>query len=91
MNGKIEIKVHRMHRLETSGALKAFVDISINDVILIKGVRLIDGKKGLFISMPSEKAKDDKWYENVRCLNNEVREQIAEEIISSYMAENAVN
>ena len=41
--------------------------------------------------MPSEKAKDDKWYENVRCLNNETREQIAEEIISSYMAENAVN
>ena len=86
----IDIKVQRMHRIEGDGNLKAFVDIVINEAILIKGIRIVDGKSGLFISMPSEKAKDNKWYESVRCLTKEIREQISEEVISSYMAERIV-
>ena len=57
-DSKLDIKVQRIHRMNGEGALKAFVDICINDAILIKGIRLVDGKKGLFISMPSEKAKE---------------------------------
>ena len=84
---EIDIKVQRMHKIAGDGTLRAFVDIAINEAILVKGIRIVDGKNGLFISMPSEKAKDNKWYESVRCLNKEIREQITQEVISSYMAE----
>ena len=81
---ELRITVHRVRRIESGTALRAFVDISINDAILIRGVRVVQGKDGLFISLPSEKAKDNKWYESVRCLNNEVKQSIQDAVIKAY-------
>jgi len=86
-----EVKVERIFRLENGNALKAFVDVSINAALLVKGIRVIEGKNGLFISMPQEKSKDNKWYDIVKCLSGELREQITEEVLSSYNADCIVN
>ena len=68
-------------------ALSGSFDIVVNDVLLIKGVRVMDGKKGLFVSMPREQAKDKKWYDTIRCLTQEVRDQITEVVLSAYKEE----
>ena len=83
----LEIVVQRMYRFETDRPLKAFVDIVINDVLLVKGVRVMDGKQGLFVSMPREQAKDQKWYDTIRCLTQEVRDQITEVVLEAYREE----
>ena len=80
----LDIQVQRMYRFESDRPLKAFADIIINDALLIKGVKVLEGKQGLFVSMPQEQAKDKKWYDSVRCLTQEVREQISEVILSCY-------
>ena len=80
----LEIQVQRMYRFDSDRPLKAFADIIVNDVLLIKGIRVLDGKKGLFVSMPQEQAKDKKWYESVRCLTQDVREQISEIVLAAY-------
>jgi len=80
----IDIKVIKIHRLQTDGHLKAFADISINDALLIKGVRIFEGKKGLFVSMPTEQGKDEKWYERVRCLNQDTRFLISQKVLEAY-------
>ena len=67
-----------------SRPLKAFVDIVVEDALLIKGVRVMDGKKGLFVSMPREQAKDQKWYDTIRCLTEEAREQITSVVLNAY-------
>jgi stage V sporulation protein G len=82
----IDIKVIKIHRLQQEGNLKAFVDIGINDVLLIKGIRVVRGKKGLFVSMPTEQGKDEKWYERVRCLNQETRSLISQKVLEAYEA-----
>ena len=56
----IDIKVMNIHRLTQEGHLKAFVDLGINDALLIKGIRVVEGKKGLFVSMPTEQGKN-RW------------------------------
>ena len=38
-----------------------FFDLTING-IKIYGCTVVEGKKGDFISFPSKKGKDDKWY-----------------------------
>ena len=43
----IDVQVQRMYRFETDRPLKAFVDIVVNNALLIKGVRVMDGKKGM--------------------------------------------
>ncbi|MCK5177996.1 MAG: septation protein SpoVG family protein, partial [Candidatus Omnitrophica bacterium] len=55
--------------------------------LLIKGVRVMDGKKGLFVSMPREQSKDKKWYDTIRCLTDEIRDQITETVLSAYNEE----
>ena len=82
----LEIEVQRIHKLEGNQGLKAFVDIAVNGTLLIKGVRVMDGKKGLFVSMPREQGKDKKWYDTVMCLNNEIKEEISAKALEAYSA-----
>jgi len=83
----LEIQVQRIYRFETDRPLKAFVDIVVNEALLIKGIMVMDGKKGLFVSMPREQAKDQKWYDTIRCLTQEVRDQITEVVMAAYKEE----
>jgi len=64
--------------------LKAFADISINESLLIKGLRVVSGAHGEFVSMPQEKSSDGKWYDTVRCMNNNVKEQISDIVLYAY-------
>ena len=83
----LEIKVLKVHRIEGENRIKAFVDVSINDALLIKGVRIVEGNKGLFVSMPVEQGRNEKWYERVRCLNKSIRDEIANAVLTAYSGE----
>jgi stage V sporulation protein G len=80
----IDVKVIKIHRLPQDGRVKAFVDLGINDALLIKGIRIVEGKKGLFVSMPTEQGKNERWYERVRCLNQDIRQLIAQKVLEAY-------
>ena len=82
----IDIKVIKIHRLPQDSRIKAFVDLGINEALLIKGIRIVQGKKGLFISMPVEQGKNERWYERVRCLNQDIRSLIAQKVLEAYSA-----
>ena len=82
----LDIKVIKIHRLTEEGRIKAFVDLGINNVLMIKGLKIVQGKKGLFISMPTEKGKNERWYERVRCLNQDIRSVIAQKVLDAYGA-----
>lgn len=82
----IDIKVIKIHRLTVDSRVKAFVDLGINDLLLIKGIRIVKGKKGLFVSMPVEKGKNERWYERVQCLNQDIRSLIAQKVLEAYGA-----
>ena len=84
----VTIQVKRIHRLENGRALKAFADITVNEALLVKGVRVLDGKKGIFVTMPREQStKDKKWYDTVRCLTPQVKEEIAAKVLTAYAQE----
>ncbi len=81
----IEIKVNRLHKFDNgSKKLKAFADIEVNGSILVKGLQVVNGSKGLFVSMPRQKGKGDKWYETVRVMTPELKQQISEIVLSAY-------
>ena len=81
-----DIKVIKIYRLTRESRIKAFVDLGINNCLLIKGLRIIEGKKGLFVSMPVEQGKNERWYERVRCLNQDVKILIAQKVLEAYTA-----
>ena len=79
------MKIARMTPLpkDGNGKLAAFFDIQTNDGIIIKGFRLINGPKGKFISPPSDKGKDGKYYESV-ILPRDIRENLEKIAIEQY-------
>ena len=79
----LDFKIMKIHRLP-EGKVKAFVDLVVNDLLLIKGIRVVEGKDGLFVSMPSELGKNERWYERVRCLNKEIKGLIEEKVLEAY-------
>ncbi len=58
METKQAVKVERLHPLNGEGPTKAFCDILLMDSFLVKGLRVVDGKEGLFLGFPREQGKD---------------------------------
>ena len=79
------MKIARMTPLpqEGNGKLAAFFDVQTDDGIIIKGFRLINGPKGKFISPPSDKGKDGKYYESV-ILPRDIRDNLEKIAIEQY-------
>ena len=87
VKANMDIKVQRIHRLANNAYVKAFADIIINDALLIKSIKIVNGKQGLFVAMPQEQAKDKKWYDRIRCLNEDIKELISMQVLAAYEAD----
>ena len=48
------MKINRM-KVGSYGKIKAFFDLELDNSIVIKGFKLIEGKDGLFVGNPSQK------------------------------------
>ena len=79
------MKIVRMNPLHNDGGGKtaAFFDTETPDGIIIKGFRVVNGAKGLFISSPEEKGKDGKYYDKV-VLPEEMRKELEKMAIAEY-------
>lgn len=84
MENGLSFKVTRLHRLDSASKVKAFVDIAVNESLVLKGLKILQGKNGLFVSMPQEKSKDNKYYDTVSPLTKEVKENITSVVMDTY-------
>ena len=85
----IMIEVARLYKMENKedNNLKAFVDINVCDAVLIKGLRVLSKKEGgLFVAMPSQKAQDGKYYETVKLLTDEAKQELQEVVLAAYQS-----
>jgi len=88
MTTTLDLKVKRIKPFDTDKSTKAFADVAINDALLIRNLKVVEGKDGPFVSMPQEHSKkDNKWYDSVRCLTKEVREDITDLVLAAYKKE----
>jgi len=86
--GTIEIKAVRVQKINGNNRLKGFVDISINDVITLKGLKVIQGENGLFVGMPSDLNKsNNRYYESIRCTSKEIKEDISNTVLAAFARE----
>lgn len=63
---------------------KAFIELKLDNVLIVKGLSLVEGKKGLFLSYPSSKGKDGKYYNTVYSLDKDWREKLENVCIKKY-------
>jgi stage V sporulation protein G len=77
----------RIFLVNNEERLKAYATITIDNVFLIRDLRIINGTTGLFVAMPSRKIKDGTYKDIAHPLNSETRQMIETKVLSEYERE----
>lgn len=83
----MEITDVKVSPVNNDERLKAFVTITIDNCFIIKGLKVINGTKGLFVAMPSRKRKDGSYKDIAHPLNSETRRILEEKVLGEYEKE----
>ena len=86
MAAQVDLTVRRLTAFDGEGTARAFCDVAIAETFLVKGIKVIEGKKGLFVSMPRQQGKDGNWYDTVLPLSKEARQQLSDTVLAAYQS-----
>lgn len=75
--------IYRVNR----GKMLAYATVTLNDSIVISGIRLYDGDNGRFILFPSRTSKKGRNFDVAFPCKDEMREMILKEIEFEYLNE----
>ena len=64
--------------------LKAFVNVTFDDDFVVRGMKVIEGKNGLFVAMPSRRSKDGTFRDIAHPINNDMRKRLEDVVLEEY-------
>jgi len=79
-----EITEVRIYKAKGNGAVKAYASVSLDDEFIVKGIKVLEGENGLWVSMPSRKAKNGSFQDIFHPASKEAREKIVNAVLSAY-------
>ena len=79
---KLDVRAYPI--AEPKGSTVAFASVTINDMIAINGIQVVDGKNGLFAQMPQTKDKDGEYRDIAFPVTKELRQQLNKAILDEY-------
>lgn len=81
---KIQAKIDRLVK---GGSTKAIASVTLDSWYVVKGLRVVDGKKGLFVSMSQESYTDkgEKKYSNIFFpITNAAKMELQDAVLKAY-------
>ncbi len=80
----MEITEVKVYPVKETGRLKAYATVVFDNCFIIRDLKVIEGDKGFFVSMPSRRRKDGSFRDIVHPLDSETRKEIEDRIIEEY-------
>jgi len=80
----MEITDIRVRRVGAEGKLKAYVTVTFDECFVIHNVKVIEGKNGAFIAMPSRKTKTGEYKDVAHPINSDFRTMLQSRILEEY-------
>ncbi|OJF76518.1 MAG: septation protein SpoVG [Treponema sp. CETP13] len=80
----MQITEIRVRKVETDSKLKAYVTVTFDDCFVVHNVKVIEGKTGLFIAMPSRKTSNGEYKDVAHPINPEFRTLLQTKILEEY-------
>lgn len=80
----MEITEVKVYLAKDSGRLKAYATIVFDNSFIIRDLKVIEGDKGYFVSMPSRRRKDGTFRDIVHPLNSDTRKKIEDRIVEEF-------
>ncbi|HPG31904.1 MAG TPA: SpoVG family protein [bacterium] len=74
----------RVNRVENMNNVKAFADVVIGGNFVCKGFKVMDGQKGLWVSMPSRSTKGGQWEDIFHPITADGRAKLFELILEKF-------
>lgn len=84
---QLDITEVRIYLTSQTGPTKAFASVTFDDSFVVKDLRVVDGRKGLFVSMPCRKDKNGEFRDICHPINSDMRNLLDETVISKFKEE----
>ena len=81
---RLKITDVRVRRVDGQSRLRAIVSITIDNAFAVHELRIIEGKEGLFVAMPSKEVGEGKFKDLAHPINAEAREMIEKIVLEKY-------
>ena len=67
--------------------MKGIASVLLDDCFVVRDIRIIEGKDGLFIAMPSRKNADGEYHDIAHPINAETRKEFEDAIFAEFNKE----
>ena len=74
----------RIRKGGEEGKMKAIASVTFDDEFVVHDIKVIEGRNGLFIAMPSRKMNDGNYRDIAHPLISETRVRINNAVLSAY-------
>jgi stage V sporulation protein G len=80
----MEITDIRVRKVAGEGKLKAYVTVTFDECFVVHNVKIIEGKMGIFIAMPSRKTRAGDYKDVAHPIHPEFRAEMQKKILEKY-------
>ncbi len=79
----MNVEVVDLRLVNGDGKLKALVAVKFSDSLIVRGFSVLDGKKGVFVKLPSKLAKDGRWIDTI-AVDDFLKQAIEDKVLDQY-------
>ena len=80
----MEITDIKIRRIITEGRLRAVVSITLDNMLAVHDIKIVQGDERLFVAMPSRKDENGVFRDIVHPISATARKKLEEEIMETY-------
>lgn len=80
----MEITDIRVRKIASDGKMKAIVSVTLDNMLVIHDIKVIEGVEKMFVAMPSRKNAEGEYKDIVHPITSQLRENLQTAILAKY-------
>jgi len=84
VKGLVEVTDVRIRKVLAGGKMKAVVSVILNDAFAVHDVKIVEGRSGLFVAMPSRKNANGEFRDVAHPITSAARALIQDAVLEAY-------
>ena len=74
----------RVYLRNGSDTLKAFASVTLDEAFAVRDLKVVEGERGLFVSMPARKDPAGKYHDVAHPVTREFRDELQARVLEAY-------
>lgn len=80
----MELTEIRVKKLNTNNRLRGVASVTFDDSFVVRGIKIVESQRGMFVAMPSEKDSNGNFKDIVHPVNIEFRQRLQSAILEKF-------